>query len=153
MSIDHLKEKAKKDKKVLVVVTDGNDNSSIINLESLVKAAQQSEVLIYTVGLLSEEERREAKRAKRALSALSEATGGQSYFPKESGEVEKIAQQVAHDIRNQYTIAYTPGNQALDGSYRQIKVIANAPNRPTVRTRSGYYATQEGAATTARTGS
>ncbi len=60
MSIDHLKEKAKKDKKVLVVVTDGNDNSSLISLENLVKASQQSGVLIYTIGLLSEEERREA---------------------------------------------------------------------------------------------
>ena len=50
MSIDHLKEKAKKDKKVLVVVTDGNDNSSLISLENLVKSAQDSGVLVYTVG-------------------------------------------------------------------------------------------------------
>src|SRR3974377_721832 len=55
MSIDHLKEKAHKDKKVLVVVTDGNDNSSVISLENLVKAAQQSGILIYSLGLLSEE--------------------------------------------------------------------------------------------------
>src|SRR6266702_3720492 len=68
MSIDHLKEKGKKEKKVLVVVTDGNDNSSVISLENLVKSSQQSEVLIYAVGLLSEEERREAKRAERALA-------------------------------------------------------------------------------------
>src|SRR6516162_8789300 len=70
MSIDHVKEKAHKDKKVLVVVTDGNDNSSVISLENLVKAAQQSEVLLYGVGLLSDEERREAKRAERALTDL-----------------------------------------------------------------------------------
>src|SRR5215469_4667467 len=76
MSIDHLKEKAHKDKKVLVVVTDGNDNSSLVSLENLVKASQQSGVLIYAVGLLSEEERSEAKRAERALEALAEATGG-----------------------------------------------------------------------------
>ena len=145
MSIDHLKEKAKKDKKVLVVVTDGNDNSSQINLENLVRAAQQSETIIYTIGLLSEEERREAKRAKRALDALAEATGGQSYYPKELSQVESVCTQVAHDVRNQYILAYTPSNQALDGTFRTIKVIANAPNRPTVRTRSGYYATPEGA--------
>jgi len=145
MSIDHLKEKAKRDKKVLVVVTDGNDNSSLISLENLVKTAQQSEVLIYAVGLLSEEEHREAKRAKRAISALAEATGGQSYFPKEASEVDEIAHQVARDIRNQYTITYTPSNQVLDGSFRQIRVVANGPNRPTVRTRTGYYATAEGA--------
>jgi len=144
MSIDYTKEKAKKDKKVLVVVTDGNDNSSLISLENLVKSAQNSGVLIYTVGLLSEEERREAKRCKRALEELSSVTGGEAYFPKELTEVDRVAHQVARDIRNQYTLAYTPVNIALDGSYRQIKVTANGPNRPTARTRSGYYATPEG---------
>ncbi len=95
MSIDHLKEKAHKDKKVLVVVTDGNDNASVVSLENLVKASQQSEVLIYAIGLLGEEERREAKRAQRALKALAEATGGEVFFPKDVGEVDKIAHQVA----------------------------------------------------------
>src|SRR5262249_43913424 len=64
VSIEHLKEKAHKDKKVLVAVTDGNDNSSVISMENLVKASQQSEVLIYGVGLLSEEEHRAAKQAE-----------------------------------------------------------------------------------------
>lgn len=144
MSIDHLKEKAHKDKKVLVVVTDGNDNSSVISLENLVKSAQQSEVLIYGVGLLSDEERREAKRAERALTDLAVATGGETFFPKEVSEVEKIAHQVARDIRSQYTIIYSPTNAAMDGSYRTIKVSVNAPGRLTARTRSGYYATDKG---------
>jgi Ca-activated chloride channel homolog len=144
MSIDHLKEKAHKDKKVLVVVTDGNDNSSGISLENLVKASQTSEVLIYGIGLLSEEERREAKRAERALNELAVATGGESFFPKDVNEVERIAHTVARDIRNQYTIQYSPLNQALDGSFRTIKVAVNAPGRLTARTRSGYYATEKG---------
>jgi Ca-activated chloride channel homolog len=151
MSIDHLKEKAHKDKKVLVVVTDGDDNSSLVSLENLIKASQQSEVLIYSVGLLSEEERRNAKRAERAMKALGEATGGEAFFPKELSDVDRIAHQVARDIRSQYTIQYSPSNQAMDGSYRQIKVQVNAPGRPDVRTRSGYYATPDranGAATT-----
>jgi len=143
MSIDHLKEKAHKDKKVLVVVTDGNDNSSVISLENLVKAAQQSEVLIYGVGLLGDEERREAARATRALKSLGEATGGAIFFPKELAEVDKIAHQVARDIRNQYTVEYSPSNTAMDGSYRQIKITVKAPGNPTVRTRSGYYATPD----------
>ena len=143
MSIDHVKEKSHKDKKVLVVVTDGNDNSSVVGLEDLVKAAQQSEVLIYAVGLLSDEERREAKRAEKALEALAEATGGETFFPRDVSEVERIATQVAHDIRNQYTIAYTPLNQAMDGSFRQIKVTVKAAGNPTVRARSGYYATPD----------
>jgi VWFA-related protein len=146
MSIDHEKEKAHKDKKVLIVVTDGNDNSSVISLENLVKASQQSEVLIYSIGLLSDEERREAARAKRALEELATATGGEAFFPKELNEVDKIAQQVAHDIRSQYTIEYSPSNTAMDGSFRQIKIAVNAPGHPSVRTRSGYYATPDQAA-------
>jgi VWFA-related protein len=143
MSIDHLKEKAHKDKKVLVVVTDGNDNSSVISLENLVKASQQSETLIYGVGLLGDEERREAARAQRALKSLGEATGGAVFFPRDVAEVDKIAHQVAHDIRNQYTIEYSPSDVAMDGTYRQIKIAVKAPGNPTVRTRSGYYATPD----------
>ena len=151
VSIDHLKEKAHRDKKVLVVVTDGNDNSSLISLEALVKASQQSGVLIYSVGLLSEEEHREAKRAERALNALAEATGGEAFFPKEVSDVERIAHQVARDIRNQYSIVYAPSNQNMDGTFRQIKVTVKAPGSPTVRTRSGYYATPDQATPPART--
>jgi len=143
MSIDHLKEKAHKDKKVLVVVTDGNDNSSLITLEKLVKDAQQAEVLIYAIGLLSEEERRQAKQAERALNELAQATGGEAFSPKELSEVDKIAHTVARDIRNQYTITYTPTNANLDGSFRAIKVNVNAPGKPTARTRTGYYATPD----------
>jgi VWFA-related protein len=143
MSIAHLKEKAHKDKKVLVVVTDGNDNSSNITLDNLIKVAQQSEVLIYSVGLLSEEEHSEARAAEKALKALAVATGGEAYFPKDVSEVDRIAHQVARDIRSQYSIQYTPSNAAMDGTYRQIKVAVNASGHPTVRTRSGYYATPE----------
>ena len=145
MSIDHLKEKGKKDKKVLLVVTDGNDNASMMSLENLVQAAQENETIIYAIGLLSEEERREANRAKRALISLVEATGGQAFFPKETSEVEAIAHRLARDLRNQYTIGYTPLDTALDGKYRTVKVVANGPNKPVVHTRSGYYA---GAGTT-----
>src|SRR5258708_16649779 len=79
MSIDYLKENGKRDKKVLVVVTDGDDNNSSATLENLVKAAQQSEVLIYTVGLLAEDHRREAKRAPRALHATPRPTAATPY--------------------------------------------------------------------------
>lgn len=142
MSIDHLKGHAKRDKKVLLVVTDGNDNASIISLENLVKEAQNSGVLLYAIGLLTEEERSEAKKAKRALDMLTEATGGEAFYPKGLEDVDKIAHQVAHDLRNQYSIAYSPSNQLFDGSYRQIKVVVNGPNKPMARTRSGYYATR-----------
>jgi VWFA-related protein len=141
MSIDEVKEKGKKYKKVILVVTDGNDNTSQVTLEKLIEKAHRTEVLVYCIGLLSEEERREALKAKKALTALANASGGLAFFPKDLAEVEKIALEVAYEIRNQFMIAYTPSNLALDGSFRQIKVTVNAPGRPAVRTRSGYYAT------------
>lgn len=140
MSIDYVKEKGKKDKKVLLVITDGNDNSSNSTLEQLVPKAQRSEVLIYSIGLLNEEEPREARSAKRALKALSEVSGGMDYYPKDLPEVETLTPQIAHEIRNQYILAYSPLNQNLDGTFRQIKVVVNGYGRPTVRTRNGYYA-------------
>ncbi len=145
MSIDHLVEKGKKDKKVLLVVTDGNDNTSGTTLEDLVHKAQQSEVLIYAIGLLNEEQRRERKKAIRALDALTEASGGMAYYPELLSEVEEIAEKVAHEIRNQYVIAYSPSNAELDGTYRRIKVEVDAKGRPQVRTRSGYYASSSSA--------
>lgn len=146
-SIDWLK-KAHKDKKVLVVVTDGVDNASVIGLEDLVRNARQSEVLIYSVGLLTDEEKRNAASARRQMKALAEATGGDTYYPKDVSEVDRIAHQVARDIRNQYTIEYTPSNTAMDGTYRRIRVAVKAPGNPTPRTRSGYYATEQAAPST-----
>ena len=143
LSIDHLLEKANRDKKVLVLVTDGVDNESIIAQDKLIRVAQQSGVLIYAVGLLEEEDRGDAAKAKRELNALAEATGGETYFPREVSEVDHIAHVVAHDIRNQYTIQYTPSNSNMDGTFRQIKITVNAPGHLTVRTRSGYYATPD----------
>jgi VWFA-related protein len=142
MSVDYLNQKARRDKKVLLVVTDGNDNASTATLTTLVHDAQQSDVLIYAIGLLSEEEKKEAKAAKRALDLLVESTGGQVFYPKDVSEVEKIAHEVAHDIRNQYTITYSPLNQSLDGSFRTIKVLVKGQGL-TARTRQGYYATKD----------
>jgi len=142
-SIDYLKEKGKRQKKVLLVVTDGNDNASGVNLEKLVNRARQSEVLLYAIGLLNEEERREAKLAKRALDALTNESGGLAFYPKALADVDRIALQVAHEIRNQYTIGYSPTVQAMDGSFRQIKVTVSGLGHPQIRTRAGYYATPD----------
>ncbi len=143
MSMDELRKKAKRDKKVLLVVTDGNDNASTETLEAVVRDAQQSDVLIYAIGLLSQEERKEARSAKRALDLLVTSTGGQVFYPNSVTEVEAIAKEVARDIRSQYTIAYTPSNSILDGTFRTIKVLVKGRNNPTARTRMGYYATKD----------
>jgi Ca-activated chloride channel family protein len=143
MSLDYEKREAKKDKKVLMVITDGNDNASNISLEKVVARSNQSDVLVYAIGLFSEEEKREASKARRALNELTNATGGLAFYPKDVNDVQSLAVEIARDIRSQYTIAYRPNIQELDGSYRQIKVTVDAPGRPVVRTRSGYYATPD----------
>ena len=143
MSIGYLKKHGKRQKKVLLVITDGNDNASNISVEKLVNRAQDNEVLVYSIGLLNEEERREARLAKRALDGISNDSGGLAFYPKGPADVEAIAQRVAREIRNQYTIAYSPTVQQMDGSFRQIKVTVSGPRHPVVRTRTGYYATPD----------
>ncbi|MGA8027495.1 MAG: VWA domain-containing protein [Bryobacteraceae bacterium] len=143
MSLDYMKTDAKKDKKVLMIITDGNDNASTVSLEKVVTRSNQSDTLIYAIGLFTDEEKHEAVKARRALNELTGATGGLAFYPKEVADVQALAVEVAHDIRSQYTITYTPTIQALDGSYRQIKVTVDAPGKPVVRTRSGYYATPD----------
>ena len=151
MTIDFVKRKGKHDKKVLLVITDGNDTSSTqVTLEKLVQKAHDSEVLLYFVGILSEEDKREAKKAKRAMEALAKATGGSAVFPETADDVQAVAVSMAHEIRNQYIIAYSPTNPTLDGTFRTIKVMATGPGRPVVRTRSGYYATPDGTSSSSK---
>ena len=143
-SADHLKKNAKLDKKVLLVVTDGEDNASRESLEQAIRRLQaENGPTVYTVGILGGEGH--PKRAKRALQEIAEATGGVSFFPKDLSEVDNITRQVAHDIRNQYTIGYRPSTPREKGGYRTIKVEARAKGygKLQVRTRSGYYAGQE----------
>jgi Ca-activated chloride channel homolog len=153
MSIDHLKEGAKRTKKVVLVVTDGEDNASRATLEQLVKYVHESDAVVYTVGLLGEENPHSAKIAKKALDAVSEASGGAAFFPKNVNDVEGIASRIAHDIRNQYVLTYKPINAVEDGSYRAVAVKAESKTHGKlfVRTRTGYYAARE-AATSASAG-
>jgi Ca-activated chloride channel family protein len=148
-SLDHLK-KGHRDKKVLLVITDGEDNASRHTLEDTVRAAQRSDAIIYTVGLLSQEDHGAAKRAKRALKALSEATGGLAFFPKTVNQVHDICLTVAKDIRNQYLLAYYPTNPQSRGGFRRVEVklvdIPHSLGKLDVRTRTGYYPKTESAA-------
>jgi VWFA-related protein len=133
---------AKRDKKVILVITDGNDNTSDETLEQLVREARQSGVLIYSIGLLDQEIQGEARSAKRALKSLAEASGGLDYYPKTLAEVERITPQVAKEIRSQYLVAYTPLNPALDGTYRKIEVKLTGV-KATPRYRNGYYSSAD----------
>jgi VWFA-related protein len=142
---DHLRKSAKLDKKVLLVVTDGEDNASRETLEKTIRRlAVDGGPTVYTIGLLNEEEHGAAKRAKRALSLIAEQTGGIAFFPKDYTEVDNITKQVAHDIRNQYTIGYRPTTPKTSGGFRTVKVEAKAPGYKhlQVRTKTGYYANE-----------
>jgi len=141
-SADHLKRNARLEKKVLFVVTDGEDNASNETLEQAVKMLQdENGPQVYAIGILGEEEH--PKRARKALDIIAGRTGGIAFFPKTLDEVDEISKTVAHDIRNQYSIGYKPTNPKATGGFRQIRVEAKAKGhgKLIVRTKSGYYAT------------
>jgi Ca-activated chloride channel homolog len=149
-SLDHVK-RGNRDRKVLLVVTDGEDNSSRYTFSELLNYAQKSNATIYTIGLLGDEEPdglfklhgRGPHQAQKILRQLAVATGGVAYFPKSLEEVGSICTEIARDIRNQYTLAYYPINKKKDGTFRTVRVEAYPPNKRTrlvVRTSPGYYA-------------
>jgi Ca-activated chloride channel homolog len=144
-SLDHLK-KGHKDKKVLLVITDGEDDFSHHTLADTVAEARHSDAIIYAIGVYGSDDTKSDKRkGQRALEALADATGGAAFFPEDVGDTEAICTQIAHDLRNQYTLAYYPTNTAQDGTFRSVAVQVFPPKgmgKLTVRTRSGYYARQ-----------
>jgi Ca-activated chloride channel family protein len=149
-SLDHLK-KGAKDKKVLLVVTDGEDNASHNSLEKTLREIQKTDTVIYTIGLLGNEGKKEAKRAKKVLQDIAAASGGASYFPESVDDVHTICEQVAHDIRNQYILAYYPTNSRRDGTFRAVSVEVIPPRgrgKLFARTRNGYFAPGAPAAAT-----
>ncbi|OLC84575.1 MAG: hypothetical protein AUH66_00590 [Acidobacteria bacterium 13_1_40CM_4_57_6] len=144
-SLDHLK-KASKDKKVLLVVTDGEDNASRNSLEKMIREVQKTDTVIYTIGLLGQENKKEAKRARKVLEQIAAASGGLAYFPENVDDVHNICEQVAHDIRNQYILAYYSSNTRRDGTFRAVTVDVIPPRgrgKLVARTRNGYYAPAE----------
>ncbi len=141
-SLDHLK-KANRDKRVLLVVTDGEDNASHNSLEKTLREIQKTDTVIYTIGLLGEEKRSDKTRAMKALKQIAEASGGLAFFPESVDDVHNICEQVAHDIRNQYTLTYYPSNTKKDGTFRAVSVQVIPPRgrgKLVARTRNGYYA-------------
>jgi Ca-activated chloride channel family protein len=143
-SADYLTKNAKRPKQVLLVITDGEDNASSTTLEETVRRIQDLQgPIVYSIGLLYDDQGggREAHRARRALEMLSNETGGISFFPKNLDQVDAIAGEVAHDIREQYTIGYHSTKAANQGGFRVVHVEAKAKgyNKLIVRTKTGYY--------------
>ena len=112
-----------RDKKVLIVVSDGGDNASTRSLAQVMKLAEQSSAVIYTIGVFDEDD---PDRNPGVLKRLAQATGGEAFLPNQLSEVAPICERIARDIRHQYTIGYVPTNPARDGVYRAIRVLARS---------------------------
>jgi VWFA-related protein len=127
------------EKKVLLVITDGQDNMSRETLQETSQRLQQANgPTIYAMGLLGSGLN---STGRDALQRLADRTGGVAYFPETIDQVDNITRTVARDIRNQYLIAYKPKNQNAKPGYQSVQVEARAPGygKLTVRTRTGYY--------------
>jgi Ca-activated chloride channel family protein len=152
-SADQLAHHATKRKQVLLIITDGGDNASELNLEQTVRRVQNlAGPVVYTIGLLFDNGRVEAERTRQALERLSEETGGVAYFPPSLDDMNAVAAQVAYDIRNQYIVAYHSSKPVNLGGYRSVRVEARSPShqRLSVRTRHGYFANTDNQAPPAK---
>ena len=141
----HLQEEGSHEKKVLLIVSDGDDNRSHYSLNQVLESLRESKIIVYSVGLRDEFDDSQMfdSQGRKALKKVAEVTGGASYFPRSVSEVQQICRTIARDLRNQYTIGYRPSNDKLDGSWRKVLVrIKPAKGLPSVkiRTKQGYYA-------------
>jgi len=130
-------------RKVIFVVTDGEDDASQLSLEQALHVLQQENgPVVYAIGLLGDEK---ARKAKRALELIADRTGGIAFFPPTLGQVDDISKTVAHDIRNQYTITFASTTPKSVSGFRTVRVDAHAKayKKLSVRTRAGYYPGQE----------
>jgi len=128
-----------REKKVLIVISDGGDNASRHSQAEVLKMAEQSTTLVYTIGIFDESD---PDRNPDVLRRLAGVTGGEAFFPSEYGEVVAICERIARDIRNQYTIGYLSTSAARPGAFLSIRVAAGAAGhgKLSVRARSGYRA-------------
>ena len=137
-ALEHLK-KGNRDKKVLIIISDGGDNASRHKLPDITALLKQRDVIVYAIGIFDQDDE---DKNPGVLKRLAKDTGGEAFLPESLQDVAPICERIAHDIRNQYTIAYVPTNRERDGTYREIQVKASAPGhgRLSVRTRTGYFA-------------
>lgn len=145
-SADELAKYAKQPKQVLLIITDGADNASRLTLQQAIRKVQYlGGPVVYSIGLLYDDDPDEVQRARYALETLSSETGGIAYFPNSLQDVGEIAREVARDIRNQYTIGYHSTKPISLEGFRTVRVEAKAPGygQLNVRTKKGYYPRRE----------
>jgi len=156
-SADKLVADAKRPKQVLVLITDGEDNASTVDLEQTIHRVQMlSGPEIYAIGLLfgDENTRADVRHARRALQLLSTETGGMAFFPKSIDQIDEIAAEVARDIRSQYTLGYHSTKPTTEPGFRKVEVTAaeKGKGKLGVRTRTGYFPVARAAKQTAEAG-
>jgi Ca-activated chloride channel family protein len=126
-------------RQAIVLLSDGDDTSSLIEFDQVLDLAKRSETAIYSIGLRQGEVgRREFKEAEFVLKQLSSETGGRAYFPTDARELAKIYQSIWDELSSQYALAYSSSNPKRDGAWRRIQVRALKPGL-TARTKLGYY--------------
>ena len=137
VALDHLQQ-GSSDKKVLILISDGGDNSSKHNLSQVIEMARHSGAIIYTIGIFDEQD---GDQNPSVLKRFAKETGGEAFFPESSKELNIICEGIARDIRNQYTLAYIPTITKQDGGYRviDVKVSSAGHGRLSARTRAGYF--------------
>jgi Ca-activated chloride channel family protein len=131
-----------RNKKALILMSDGGDNASTHRLDDVLKMAGRSNVLIYMIGIFDEND---PGRNPGVLKRLGKATSGEAFFPGQLSEVSCICERLARDIRDQYTLGYGSTNTTRSGAYRVIRVVAGTAKhgKLVVRARDGYIAADE----------
>jgi Ca-activated chloride channel family protein len=126
-------------RQAIVLLSDGDDTSSLIEFEEVLDLAKRSETAIYAIGLRQGElGRREFKEAEFVLKQLANETGGRAYFVTDARELPKIYQTIWDELSSQYSVAYSSANPKRDGAWRRIQIRLLRPNT-TARTKQGYY--------------
>lgn len=143
-AVDHIQQ-GHHDKKALLVVTDGDDNSSTHRFEEVLERARKENVAVYVVGMFDKWEVMDERTFKKLLIEVAEATGGKAYFPRTIKECEQACIKIAQELRQQYAVGYYPSLQARDGSWHavlvKLQLAQDLDNLGLiVRTRAGYYA-------------
>jgi Ca-activated chloride channel family protein len=126
-------------RQAIVVLSDGDDTSSLVEYDEVLNLAKRSETSIYAIGLRQPDTgRAHFKEAEFVLRQLSQETGGRVFFPTSVAELSKIYEQISEELASQYSIAYSSKNQVRNGAWRRIDVRIAKPGL-TARARRGYY--------------
>ena len=130
-------------RRAIVLLSDGEDTTSLLPFEEVLDLAKRSETAIYAIGLrdrdLAGSETKGFKEAEFVLRQFSQETGGRAFFPNQLSDLAKVYGQISDELSSQYTVGYTSRNPRRDGAWRRVVVRVNGERR-IARTKQGYFA-------------